>query len=181
MNPLTLLTGFTGSSFFLPVIGIGAAALVSWGGIQTYRVSSAKNETLKVQQKYDAEVIRTTQLTLEAETAKRERETQRQQDKEEIVNAAQQVIEKAKVEVAVANDASRRVSDYADSLVARARKGCPNPTLSTGGSPAPDSTGVLALLLKRADKRAGILATYADASREAGLVCEQQYDSLTKP
>ena len=44
---------------------------------------------------------------------------------------------------------------------------------------AADAIGVLADVLGRADRRAGVLATYADAARTAGLKCERDYDSLT--
>lgn len=43
---------------------------------------------------------------------------------------------------------------------------------------AADAIGVLADVLGRADRRAGILASYADAARAAGLKCERDYDAL---
>lgn len=46
---------------------------------------------------------------------------------------------------------------------------------------AADAIGVLSELLGRADRRAGILAAYADAARAAGLKCERDYGSLTAP
>ena len=46
---------------------------------------------------------------------------------------------------------------------------------------AGDAIGVLADVLGRADRRAGILASYADAARAAGLKCERDYDALTAP
>ncbi|GAC1457698.1 MAG: hypothetical protein NVSMB70_01660 [Chamaesiphon sp.] len=42
-----------------------------------------------------------------------------------------------------------------------------------------DAIGVLADVLSRADKRAGDLAAYGDASRLAGQECERLYDALT--
>jgi hypothetical protein len=44
---------------------------------------------------------------------------------------------------------------------------------------AGDAIGVLADVLGRADRRAGILAAYADAAHAAGLKCERDYDALT--
>lgn len=46
---------------------------------------------------------------------------------------------------------------------------------------AGDAIGVLADVLGRADRRAGVLAAYADAARTAGLKCERDYDSLKPP
>lgn len=44
---------------------------------------------------------------------------------------------------------------------------------------AADAIGVLADVLGRADRRAGVLASYADAARAAGLKCERDYDAVT--
>jgi hypothetical protein len=46
---------------------------------------------------------------------------------------------------------------------------------------AGDAIEVLADVLGRADRRAGELASYADAARIAGLKCEADYDTLTPP
>lgn len=46
---------------------------------------------------------------------------------------------------------------------------------------ASEAIRVLTELLGRADRRAGILAGYADAARAAGLSCEADYDALTAP
>ena len=43
--------------------------------------------------------------------------------------------------------------------------------------PAGDPIGVLADVLGRADRRAGVLAAFADAAHAAGLACERDYDS----
>lgn len=52
---------------------------------------------------------------------------------------------------------------------------------AVGQRPATDDPiGVLADVLGRADNRAGILASYADAARIAGQQCERDYDALGK-
>ena len=43
--------------------------------------------------------------------------------------------------------------------------------------PAGDPIGVLADVLGRADRRAGVLAAFADAAHAAGLACERDYDA----
>ena len=44
-------------------------------------------------------------------------------------------------------------------------------------SPAGDAIGVLADVLGRADRRAGVLAAFADAAHAAGAACERDYDA----
>lgn len=43
--------------------------------------------------------------------------------------------------------------------------------------PADDAVGVLADVLGRADRRAGVLAAFADAAHAAGAACERNYDA----
>lgn len=54
-----------------------------------------------------------------------------------------------------------------------------NPAPIAAGEATSDPIGVLAVVLSRADDRAGILAAYADAARTAGQACERAYDSLS--
>lgn len=46
------------------------------------------------------------------------------------------------------------------------------------GAAAGDAIGVCADVLGRADRRASLLAAYADTARAAGLKCERDYDAL---
>lgn len=50
---------------------------------------------------------------------------------------------------------------------------------ASAGSPAADTTGMLAELLDAADRRLRILAEAADASRVAGDACVKSYEALT--
>jgi hypothetical protein len=48
------------------------------------------------------------------------------------------------------------------------------------GPTTADPIGLLADVFGRADARAGELAAYADAAREAGRLCEASYDALSR-
>lgn len=96
----------------------------------------------------------------------------------EIANAAKKDADDARADArdagAAADGLRKRVAD----LLAAARAGKDSASPS-GGAPAGDPLGVLADVLERADRRAGILAEYADAARVAGQACERSYDALT--
>lgn len=63
-------------------------------------------------------------------------------------------------------------------LAGRAGGGGADTALALDCASARASVRVLSDLLGRADERAGILARHSDASRIAGLACEQSYDAL---
>ena len=71
---------------------------------------------------------------------------------------------------------SRRVQDAANAAAARARAQCANTTASELGASTDDPISVLAIVLGRADERAGILADIAEQRGIAGRACERAYD-----
>lgn len=77
-----------------------------------------------------------------------------------------------------AADADRLRQQNAD-VVRRWRAALRDPAAGGQCTAAGDAIGVLADVLSRADRRAGVLAAYADAARAAGLKCEADYDALT--
>lgn len=147
--------------------GLAAAALVYVGD----RVGSAR-----VQQRWDRE--KATQLeeqakALRAAAAETERRVKAQ---EEITREATLQAERNAADAASALDAARRLRGRLAAIVAGAAAS--NPAAAAGCTTAGDPIGVLADVLGRADARAGILASYADAARAAGAACERAYDSL---
>lgn len=72
-----------------------------------------------------------------------------------------------------ANAAARSLHDAADRRAAEAT------AVAGAGSPAAASAVVLADVLRRADERAGELASALDAARAAGLACER-FDEVTR-
>lgn len=92
---------------------------------------------------------------------------------------------KQNAELAQARDDAVRNAAAADGLreqnagiARRWRDALGNSATVADREAAADAIGVLAHVLSRADKRAGILAAYADAARAAGLKCERDYDAL---
>ncbi|SOY56883.1 DUF2514 family protein [Cupriavidus taiwanensis] len=93
----------------------------------------------------------------------------------EIANVAIKDAERARDDARTAAATSDRLRQRIADLIASAG----HPAAATGSPPAGDPIGMLANVLERADRRAGILAEYADAARIAGLACERSYDALT--
>lgn len=94
----------------------------------------------------------------------------------EIANAAKQEAEQARADARAADAVAGQLRQRVAELVAASRAG--NPAAASGSEAAGDPLGVLADVLSRADRRAGILAEYADTARIAGQACERSYDSL---
>ena len=120
-------------------------------------------------------------LTAKAARAVRERETQWAQAQEENAHEAKTQLTAARADADDARRAGDRLQQRVAALVAAARAGAANPGVEPAVAPAGDPIGVLADVFSRADKRAGILAEYADAARIAGAGCERDYDALTRP
>ena len=92
--------------------------------------------------------------------------------------------QRAKFAIAADRDRARaaehRLRDQLATLVQRYRAdGTPsaNPAAAGQQPPAGDAIGVLADVLGRADRRAGVLAAFADAAHAAGAACERDYDA----
>lgn len=111
-----------------------------------------------------------------ASEAARAEEQRRTAEQRGIANAAakerDQAMADARAAGAVAGRLRQRVAELA---VSRAS----HPAAASRGETAGDPLEVLADVLERADRRAGILAEYADAARIAGQACERAYDTLT--
>lgn len=95
----------------------------------------------------------------------------------EIANAAKQEAELARADARAADAVAGQLRQRVAALVAASRAG--NSSATTGSEAAGDPLGMLADVLSRADRRAGILAEYADAARIAGQACERAYGALT--
>ena len=109
----------------------------------------------------------------------RREEQRRLFEQAEIANAAKQEADKARADARAADAVAGQLRQRIAGLVAASRAGGDSAPTG-GGSAAVDPLGVLADVLQRADRRAGILAEYADAARIAGLACERAYGTLTE-
>ncbi len=86
-------------------------------------------------------------------------------------------VARARADAVAAVAASQRLSVRLAQYVAAARSTSANPALGGERATTEDPIGVLADVLSRADRRAGILADYADAAAAAGRQCERDYDA----
>lgn len=75
--------------------------------------------------------------------------------------------------------AGRLRGDLDAHIAAIRRRAAEDPEAARSSEAAINSLDLLAQLFRRADRRAGELARYADEARIAGLACERAYDSLT--
>lgn len=107
----------------------------------------------------------------------RREEQRRAIEQAEIANAAKREADRARADARAADAVAGRLRQRVADLVAAGRAGS-NSAPTSGGTPADDSLGVLADMLERADRRAGVLAEYADAARIAGQACERAYDAI---
>jgi hypothetical protein len=94
---------------------------------------------------------------------------------EEARRAAELRTHQALADAAAAAGAADRLRGQLAAYVRAARAS------TAGSSPAAgDPIGVLADVFSRCDAQQGVVARYADTAREAGKLCEQSYDALSR-
>lgn len=152
------------------------ALLLALLGLQQVRIDHAHAETIKVQGKYDHHLAQDAEAAFKAERAAREIEEEREQLKNEIIDAAEARVELAKADAAAASDAAAGLRKRLASYVAAVRTAT-NPSAPVAGE-ATDPIAVFAVMLGRVDDAAGKFAAAADTARIAGLACQEQYESL---
>lgn len=146
------------------------AGLVLIVGAQQVRVSNAKSEMAALRTIY-------AQAALKAEQEARAKETTREQEKQEIIDAANQQAEDAIAAVSAADAAAtslrQQLAKYSAAIRANtsAGKGSPNKS-------GADAFDLLSRVLAGMDDSASEVSLYADRLRIAGAACEKQYDSL---
>lgn len=141
-----------------------------WGGWQ-YRRAETAGAALLRQERDNAQAV---------EKALRDAlitATNRVRAAEKVQTDATNELRRARDDAAAAAGAAGRLRDHVATLAARAADSC----AADGGQAAAQAAGMLADLQRRADERAGILASYADAARIAGEACERAYESLRTP
>ncbi len=106
----------------------------------------------------------------------RHEEQRRLFEQVEIANAAKQEADQARADARAADAVAGQLRQRITDLVAASR--VEHPAAAGGSQAAGDSFGMLADVLSRADRRAGVLAEALDASFIAGLACERAYDTL---
>ena len=115
-----------------------------------------------------------------AEAAERTKEQAHQQQMNKVILDGQKIIDRAVADTAAAR-ADLSLRDEVDRTAGRAASAASGHSCTAAASAAASRVAlVLADVLKRADERAGDLATDADQSRGRGATCEQAYTALTE-
>ena len=134
----------------------------------------------KWQKEWNARDTREADAALSNEAAERVKEQARQQSINKVIQDGQQIIDQAVADANAARAAADRVQLAADNLVRRiaASQSSGHSCTAAASQAATRAVMVFADVLKRADQRAGDLATHADQSRGRGVTCEAAYISL---
>jgi hypothetical protein len=110
------------------------------------------------------------------------KETQRRLDKQQENQRAQDLhLAAARADAAANRTDAERLREQAADAARQWRDALLNSPSASQLAAAADAIGVCTDLRSRADRRASLLAEYADAARIAGLKCEADYDALTRP
>ncbi|EYS89461.1 hypothetical protein CF68_32945 [Cupriavidus sp. SK-4] len=157
-------------------VGLLAAALLAAGWVANGWRLGGEIEHMKTERERAAKSAALDQV--KAVDAARLEEQRRTAAQTEVANAATKELEAARNDARSAGDAANRLRARVADLLAAGRAG-QNPAAAGAGQTAFDPIGMLADVLERADRRAGILAEYADTARIAGQACERSYDALT--
>lgn len=113
-----------------------------------------------------------------AEAAEREKEQAHQQAINKVIQDGQKALDSYAADLAAARIDSR-VREQTDKLASTAASKASSHSCTTAASQAAvRAVLVFADVLKRADERAGQLASYADESRIRGLNCEAAYQGI---
>ena len=170
------------SAIWLKILPYIAAVLLALGALYGayHHGVSTTNATWKAE--WNDRDTRDAQAKEQNEAAERAKEQSRQQAINKVVQNGQALIDTAAAAVTAANRESDRLRSAADGLASRiaASQVGGNSCTAAASAAATRAVMVLADVLKRADHRAGDLATVADQARARGLTCEQAYDSLGK-
>lgn len=161
-------------------VAAGAIALaLGAAGVQTVRLAGEKQDFADARAEWADTRAESSRIRAKAESVEREKENRFQQEKDNAILEANAKHDRVAADLVRAKRAAASLRDETASTVERAREACKGAELGAGGPPAEDPIGMLADVLGRLDRRAGVLAEYADAARIAGQACERSYDSLT--
>ena len=161
-------------------LGLGLVAALAIAGIERTRAADARTDAATAHKdlaEYRATAAESGRM---AERAQRNQEQIWRTRVDGVIQDGQQKVAAARADAASAAGAERRVRDQLASFRAVVRAASAAPAAAEGGTPASDPIGVLADVLGRADRRAGILAAFADDAHAAGVVCERHADA-TQP
>lgn len=160
-------------------VSVGAiAAAVGLAGVQTIRLANEQVRHANTVSAYAGEKFRASELHKQAESEQRLIYEARIKEKDNVVKSAQDLAASRAAALVVAKrDASGLRSDLA-AYIARNSQASGNPSTGTGGETASTPARMLGGLFEEADSFAERVASALAASRDAGLTCQRQYESL---
>lgn len=175
MNPFDLVPGWLRIALVSALIAGAVLALKAW------QASLREEGRAEVRAECTAERERLKDAALRESQAKAKETLRRIEAQERNQHAKDQALAAA----LAAADRAERVADrlrHDNAAAARewAARLADSPTAGDLAA-ASAALGVCTDLLGRADRRAGILAAYADAARTAGEGCSADYDALRRP
>ena len=156
------------------LIGIGALAIAYTGG----RFQQHHNDSAAYAAERTKAALSAANDQIQAVDRARLEEQRRTAAQSEIADAATKTAEAARADARSASDAADRLRLRVAELLAAGRT-AKDSNPANGSAATPDPIGMLADVLDRADKRAGVLAAYADQARIAGQACVDSYQALT--
>lgn len=161
------------------VLTLALAGAGAFAGLQTLRLANEQRAHADTQAGHARKLLTMSEAAIRDEQEARAEEQRRVAALQEITNAAKNETTQARADAVAATDVGRKLQQRVAALTADLRQARSQATTSGGSAPAGDPIGVLADVLGRCDRRAGILAEYADAASTAGRACERAYDALT--
>jgi len=164
---------------WLRVLIVAAAVAAAWAAIAGFIHHERDIGRQEVRAEWALDREKQKDAAIAQATANAQETQRRLAAQKEIQDAHDKDLARARADAAGAAVAAGRLRSQIAVYTAAARRAAGNPAAAGDSTPAGDPIGVLADVLGRADKRAGILATYADAARAAGLQCERSYETLS--
>ena len=160
-----------------PRTWLAAAAAIA-GAYGGGRLQQYRHDDAAYRAKATAAALAASQVQLKAVDAARAEEQRRTAEQSRIAQDAAKQAESAQADARAAGAMADRLRVRVAELLAVGRAGA-NPIAASASAPADTTDALLAELFRRADERAGSLASDLDASRAAGLACEASYEALT--
>lgn len=159
-------------------LAVAAAAALAWWALSSAYGRGESAANLRWQAQWDDQKALQAKGLAAATAASRAEEQRRQSAVNEVANNARQQQAAAAADAFGADAAGERVREQAGKLAAGSGCAAGDAGAAQRSKAATRAALVLSDLFQRADKRAGELARAYDASRVAGLACENAYSGL---
>jgi len=158
---------------------VGAVLLVAGALFGAYLFGKSVKDA-EWQVEWNARDARDREAKASNEAEERAKEQARQLAVNKVIQDGQRTIDQATADAADARASAHSLREAADNLASRlaTSEASGNSCAVAASKAATRAAMVLADVLKRADQRAGDLASIADQARARGVTCERAYDAL---